>query len=144
MPRPRLQTKQGNDHKEYKSPEHLDDAPGSVTSEVLLEVGGVYLLERCPLLWQVILKENRLYRANLGAYTTIDAFIRVDVINLRFVIRVDAIDRAHFNAAGVLCAYAWLCNDVSHDGRLLAQWALGKSCTWPTDATAFVLDELAG
>jgi hypothetical protein len=53
---------------------------------VLLEVCGVAGLERGPLFREIILEEDGLDRAYLGTDTAINAFSRIDVVNLIIIV----------------------------------------------------------
>src|SRR5581483_6615736 len=82
---------------------------------------GVDLDEMFPLLGGRRFLENRLHRADRLAGAAVDAFFGIDVelflffefLGLVFS-RMDAIDRAHIDAGGVLGVYARLGNDIGH------------------------------
>src|SRR5262249_40748246 len=76
-----------------------------------------------PLLRELILGEARVNRTRLDAGIAVDALLGVDIEHLDAVVvrlvggRVDAIDRADFDAGVVLGSDAGLGNDVSHVGN---------------------------
>ena len=74
---------------------------------------GVEFLEILPIGREVVLVEHRLDRALRDARLAVDALVGVDVHHL--VPFVEALDRAHHNAVGVLAGETGLGNDVGHD-----------------------------
>src|SRR5699024_9977531 len=84
------------------------------TARSLFEVRRVPGLEHAPLLREVVFEEDCLNRADLGTNAAVDAFIRIDVVNLRIIIRMDAIDRAYLHTGSILGADTWLCDNVCH------------------------------
>ena len=81
---------------------------------VLFEIGGVAGLEGGPLFREVIFKEDCLDRAHLGTYATIDAFSRIDVVNLIIIVCMNAVDRAYLDTRSVFGADTWLSDNVGH------------------------------
>ena len=67
-----------------------------------------------PLFRHIIFKEDGLDRAYLRANSAVDALIRIDVVLICIILRVNAIDWAHFDARSVFCADTWLGDDVCH------------------------------
>src|SRR4051794_1839141 len=86
----------------------------------LLEKVAIRENETGPLLRHVILEEDRLNRADLGANAAVDALGWIDEVLLCVVLRVDAVDRANFNAGRILRPNARLGDDVCHRSCLLA------------------------
>jgi hypothetical protein len=86
----------------------------------LLEKVTVGENEAGPLFRHVVLKEDRLNRADFGANAAVDALGWIDEVLLCVVLRVNAIDRANFDAGRILRPNAWLGDDVCHRSRLLA------------------------
>ena len=84
-------------------------------------VVAVHLNEMLPLVGHIVLKENRIDRANGFASATVNALVRVDVKHhfaLVFVLpRMDAINRASLYAGSVFSADARLADDASHCDR---------------------------
>src|SRR5581483_788631 len=80
----------------------------------------VHRSEALPLFRQILESKNRSHRANRNASAAIDTFRRIDVklllvVKARLILaRVNAIDRAHIHARGILGADARLGDDVSH------------------------------
>src|SRR5450830_278230 len=79
---------------------------------------GVDLEVVLPLVGDRLFREDRGHRAGRLAIAALDAYVGIDVEHLRsreirFVLaRVNAVDRAHIDAGGVLRADAWLSDDV--------------------------------
>src|SRR4029079_8799582 len=91
----------------------------SLWNRLLLEEGLVQRDEVCPLLRDVILEEDGLDRADLGADATVDTLVRVDEVLVGFISRMDAIDWTDLDARGVLRANRRLCDDIGHLSFLL-------------------------
>lgn len=77
---------------------------------------GIRLDEVIPLLRHRVLRENRAHWTNRLTGTAIDALIWIDVVLRVTVIRMDAVDGAHFDASSVLGADARLSDHVRHSG----------------------------
>src|SRR5579859_6712546 len=81
---------------------------------LLFEVVRVNFDEVPPLLWDLVLGEDRVDRARIDACAAVDALVRIDVVHVRRVVGVNAVDRAHLDAGCVFDPYARLNDDVSH------------------------------
>src|SRR5579859_4307991 len=81
---------------------------------LLFEVVRVNFDEVPPLLWDLVLGEDRVDRARIDACSAVDALVRIDVVHVRRVVGVNAVDRAHLDAGCVFDPYARLNDDVSH------------------------------
>src|SRR5262252_1539820 len=79
-----------------------------------LEVVGVDLDERRPLRGDLVLRVDSAHRTGVDAGAAVDAVVRVDVVHLGAVVRVDAVGRAHLDARGVLGPDAWLSDHEGH------------------------------
>src|SRR5438093_9807932 len=90
------------------------EAPAAVRVLARLEVVGVDLDEVLPLRRHLVLGEDGVDRALRLAGAAVDALIRVDVVLLVVVGRVDAVDGADGHATGVLDSDAGFRNDVGH------------------------------
>src|SRR5205814_7093198 len=80
----------------------------------VFEVVGVDLDELAPLLRHFILREDRIHRARIDASSTVDALVGVDVVHVRRVVCMDAVDGAYLHARGVFDVYAGLNDDACH------------------------------
>src|SRR5260370_2778167 len=78
----------------------------------LIEELDVHLVEVLPLLRDIVLVVDGLYRANRLTRTTVDALVRVDV-KLALAL-IDAVDRALFDARLVEQIHTGLRDDVGH------------------------------
>src|SRR5919202_986716 len=90
------------------------EAPATVGVLAILEVVGVDLDEVLPLRRYLVLGEDRVDRALRLTGAAVDALVRVDVVLLVVVGRVDAVDRTDGHATGVLDSDARFRNDVGH------------------------------
>jgi hypothetical protein len=85
-----------------------------------IKIVAVLRKKRGPLLRQIILEEDRLDRANLGADTTVDAFVRIDEVLVSIVIGMDAVDWADLDAGPIFQSDAWFGDDIGHRGLFLS------------------------
>jgi hypothetical protein len=87
-------------------------------SSPIAEKLGVDLRELRPLLRQIVLEEDCLDRTDLGTDSAVYTFIGINEILVRFIRRVDTVDRTDLDATVVLYANAWLGDYVRHDTSL--------------------------
>jgi hypothetical protein len=86
----------------------------SLSVLAVLEVVGVDLDEVSPLLGHFILRKDRVHGARVDASAAVDALIGIDVIHVRGIVGMDAIDRTDLDARGVFYVDARLDDDVCH------------------------------
>src|SRR5690242_12207815 len=80
----------------------------------VFEIVGVDLDEIAPLLRDLVFGKDRVHRAGIDAGAAVDALVRVDVVHVRRVVRVNTVDRANLDAGGVFYVDTRLSDDVSH------------------------------
>ena len=98
--------------------------------------------ECIPLLGNIIFEKDGFHRANFGANSTINAFVRIDEVLIRFIGRMNAVDRTDFDARSILRANARLRDDVGHRVKPPPPWGkaqgvlcAGSACTSRSSVT---------
>jgi hypothetical protein len=97
-----------------KAPEDTGACHVTLIAGLLLEIVRVDLQVLGPLFGQVVLEEDRFNRTDLGANPAVNAFIRINEIHLRVIVRMNAVNRADFDAGGVFGSNTRLCNYIGH------------------------------
>jgi hypothetical protein len=78
--------------------EDLSTTPQLIAYLPVFEIVGVDRDEIAPLLRNLILGKDRVDRTRIDAGAAVDALVRVDVIHVRRVVGMDAVDRTHLDA----------------------------------------------